>query len=308
MRLLVIGIILSLVIFLPRIIPLLKQLPSDTPSETGQVATATKRPVSYVSVGGTVATTGSAIVDSIDSSVDNLPSSTAVAASAGGLGQEVAMLKERVKTLEDSLTKQKELHKEFIVTVKKKFGFLLVQQQMSDYKTLAASGSFKVPAWAVPWCHKATLNANDLMAFYKLGVGMIRPSDDKQPKELVPSLKEMFLFYLNKMKLSSLRLYRESPEHAGKLGDMVPPEDRAAKSPAGLPVSSIHLNGTLQCIYSVDVSGKLKIKGALYSIPRGKLVHKCVKSGNDYQQVIEALAREFAGLSEKLAAEVDGGK
>ena len=52
----------------------------------------------------------------------------------------------------------------------------------------------------------------------------------------------------------------------------------------------------------------MKIKGALYSIPRGKLVHKCVKSGNDYQQVVEALAREFAGLSEKLAAEVAGGR
>ena len=136
---------------------------------------------------------------------------------------------------------------------------------------------------------------------------MIRPGSGNDPKELTPALRGMLLFYINKMKVSSLRLYRESSEHAGKLADMVPPDDRVENSPDSLPVSSIHLNGTLQCIYSVDNSGKLKIKGALYSIPQGKLIHKCVKSGQDYERVIEALSKEFAGLSAKLATDIANG-
>jgi hypothetical protein len=296
-----------LVIFLPRILPLLEKTPETGGAEhSGSSAAA---PAENTVAGQNPETVQNPVAGQNPVAVQNpVAGKNPVAGQNVATGQstpvalEVASLKERVKALETSLDVHKKAYDDFVLAVDRKFGSLVLLQQMSDYKAASASGVYKVPEWAVPWCHKSTLNANDLEAFYKLGVGMIRPSDEDQPQELSAPLKEMLIYHLNQMKLSSLRLYRESPEHAGKLSDMVPPHDRSENAPTGLPVSSIHLNGTLQCVYFVEASGMLKLKAALYSIPRGELVHGCVKTGNDYSQVVESLAREFAGLSEELSA------
>jgi hypothetical protein len=344
MRLILVGLVLSIIIFLPRIIPIVtgKTSTASTVAQSAETTQVAKTDIvagsssevsgSSQAISGSQATSGSqAASDSqtpngsqaisgsqtANSKVIQSEQGTSSGNSSAAIreealsqegGNELVKLKSRITALETQVEMQQVAYKEFTVMVKKKFALLVMDRQISNFKVASSNGLFKVPAWSVPWCHKAELNSDDLKGFYKLGVGMVRPVDDKQPKEVILPLKGMFLFYLNKMKLSGLRLYRESMEHTGKLGDMVSPDDRAEKAPLGLPVSSVNLNGTLQCIYSIDSSGKLKMKGVLYSIPRGELIHKVMKSGMNYEQVVKSMAKEFAGLSQKLTEQVAQGE
>jgi len=318
MKLFVIGLVLTLIILLPRILPLFSSSEPasfDNPvasNVTGALSTDKSAGSSVLttealsvttSQGDRKASQGDRKASQDDRKVPSSPVNSSDTLKAGELSQ--SDLAVRVSSLEKELAQQKEVLKKFMTSCKKEFGQFAVSQQISDFKTAKASDIFKVPEWAVPWCHKSNLKGNDLKAFYKLGIGMVHDAGDNSTKEVLVPLQEMLIFHFNKMKLSDIRIYRESSDHvAGKLGDLVPPAQRCNKAPYGLPVSSVHLNGTLQVKYSVSIDGELKIMGALYSIPKGELVHKCVKSGTDYEFVVKSLSREFAGFSQKLVASV----
>ena len=309
MKMFLVGIVLTCIVLLPRIIPLISpddtgnQPPSGTASVSGEVPVSVADSKDASSFKQVPDTDGSSAKDSADGSGKG-DQNSAASAELHTLNDEMNSLKSRLKKAEDTLTAMQNNYKEFSDSVNLKFRNIIVENQMAGYRAALGAGSLKVPEWAVPLCHKASLDGNDLQGFYKLGCGMVRAADDEDPPQLAELIRDLFVYHLNDMKLVSIRLYRESLDHAGKLVDIVPPGERAENAPDGLPVSSVNLNGTIQCKYSVDSDGKLKLMGALYSIPRGELIHKSVKSGSDYQDVVKELAKEFAGLSEKLASKV----
>jgi hypothetical protein len=71
-------------------------------------------------------------------------------------------------------------------------------------------GLFKVPAWQAPLAAK--LAVGDLPRYLKVGVGLVEATGEDVPAELGPLLAEVALHLLTESRMKSVRLYRESPD------------------------------------------------------------------------------------------------
>ena len=286
-KIIILGIILSVIIFIPRLI---KKIPEGTfsggkPTATGKPTT---QPTKTATTKGTTAPT--------KAPPTTKATKTAAAVPAGRTDETVRRLQAKMKKLWELLQAEKKAREAADKRVMKMVRSMMVSRQIEHLRAKVEAKKYHVPEWNAPYCFKAKLKAGDQAKYVKIGTGLVSPASDDEDSRLAYLIGDMLLFFLHKEKLKQVRLYRETTEHARLLSDAVPPEKRDPNGAANLKIGSPHLDSTLQCTYSVADNGKVKIKAQLFNIPKGTLLYETEKANEDYERAVRAVAETIAGL------------
>jgi len=280
-RLIVLGIVLSFVIFLPRVI---KLVPPDMFQQKPEPTTAPA-------------------VTSVPSTVTPATTPPPDAASDA----DVQRLQGQVKKLWEMLQAEKKAREDAVQGLQQLVRNLAAQQQLERITRAVEAKQFAVPEWNAPFCFKAVLKPGDMAKYFKMGVGLVQMQPPEDKTAIGDMVAEMLLSYLQREKPELVRLYRETAEHAQMLTDVVPPERRDAKAPAELRIGSPQLNATLQCDCVVTTTGGLRLKARLYGVPSGALLFETEKSGDRYDDVTRAVALAVAALNFEDLKKAAGG-
>ena len=283
-KLIILGVILSVVIFIPR---LLKQIPQGSGTPTPPVTQpATGHPPATGKPTQPAATTHVATQEPLETS-----------ASSGKVNEQVKKLQSHIKKLKEYLQAEKKAReaadKKIMAMVRK----MVVSRQIGALSQNAETKKYHVPEWNAPYCFKAKLKAGDQAKYVKIGVGLVSGASEMDDSRLPFLVGEMLLHYLHKEKLAKVRLYRETAEHARLLSEAVPPEKIDPNGNKGLKIGSPYLDATLQCTCSLSDSGTLTVKAQLFNIPKGTLLYETEKSNDNYEQVVRSVAIAIAGLN-----------
>jgi len=263
MRLVILGVLLSIVIFFPRFLAYLSPAGQNTPTPS---ATITASP-------------SEAGVPAVVTPVDPV--------NKGG--------DERLALLEQALEREREERIQAVESLTKVIREFVVRNQKAHLEARSAAKAFSVAAWQMPTCDK--LAEGDQPRYFKIGAGILRPVSERDVPDLAVLLTKALLFNLNRTKGASIRFYRETYGKSNLLSDVVSPDERADDAPKDLRVGSAVLNASLQIRYRVDASGELHLKAVLYRLPTGHAIRGFKHSGRDYERVMAAVAQSVSSIS-----------
>ena len=288
-KIIILGIVLSVVIFIPR---LLKKLPQGEPTPTKPVTTqpATGQPAAT----GKPAATG----QPTKAVATRQPATTRTPVKATGkVNENIKRLQSQTKKLWELLQAEKKAREAADRKIMNMVRKMVVSRQIGKLSQKAEAKKFHVPEWNAPYCFKAKLKAGDQSKYVKIGTGLVSAENGSEESRLTFLIGEMLLYFLHKEKLAKVRLYRETAEHARLLSDAVPPDKIDPNGKKDLKIGSPHLDATLQCTYSLTDGGKLTVKAQLFNIPKGTLLYEAEKSNDNYEQVARSVAIAIAGLN-----------